>query len=238
MPTPADRPALKMLGEPHRLAMGAAVFNGQTTATIDLPEGLADAHGARTITAAVRLRAGENGRIRLRLAKTTPPGIYRAEVRTGDSATPIDIEVLPTRRLKVSPPGLRFSGAVGDDCRAAFILVNAGNAPFEVPERAHFGIYDNEGVETAFATAYRENDEPMELIKTFVRKLRDGHGGLLKLRIEGAGPVEPGGERMVVATARIHDRLKPGHAYHGVWKLQDLNYAVSVDVAGLAGEPK
>jgi hypothetical protein len=238
MASKAEQPLLKLLGEPHRMALVSSLLNGKSAVNVALPDRLADLVGSRTVRASVRERPGEEGRIRVRLPRTTPPAVYDGAVETdADSPSiPLAIEVLPFRRLKVSPANLNFAGKPGSDASAAFALVNAGNTPFIVPERAHVGIYDNEGLETAFAGAYRaETDDPMEMLKVFLGKLRDGHGGLLKLRIADSGPVQPGERRIFTAIAHLHEKLKSGHDYHGAWMLQDLNYAVSVNINSREG---
>jgi len=223
---------LKLHGDPHRLALTHPALAARKAVTVDLPEILKQRLGAGGVTVEVRRRFGEEGHLRLRLPRTTAPGRYQASLRSDEDVIPLEIEVAPYRRLKVAPASLTFAGAPGGDVSVSVTFMNAGNIKLEILKRSHLGIYDDFGVETAFASAYRgEVDDPMEMIRTFVSKLREGHGGLLKLRIEGAGTLEPGEQRTVNVTGHLPEKLKAGHAYHGIWTLEELNYAVFIKVS-------
>lgn len=237
MSSAAESQDLKASGEPHRLSLASAFFDDQSSVIVDLPAGLSDIRGQSRIEIPIRRRRGELSRIRLRLPRLTPPGAYAANVRCGTKSAPILLEVAPYRRLKVWPAALRFQGQRGRDCAAFLTFANAGNVAVTLPERAHLGVYDDDGLEAAFAAAYRqETDDPLEMAKTFVRRLREGHGGLLQLRIDGGGPLLPGEQRTVEIVTRLRQAIKPGHSYHGAWKLEDQNLAVHVQVAKSGGE--
>jgi hypothetical protein len=232
MKTAENAAVLKLHGEPHRLALTSPALADHKTVAVDLPESLKQSLGSGEVKAEIRSWLGERGHLRLRLPRATPPGRYNASIRTDKTTVPVEIEVAPYRRLKAAPAGVTFAGKPGQDVSVSITFKNAGNSNIDIPERSHVGIYDDDGIETAFASAYRDEvQDPMEMIKAFVRKLREGHGGLLKLRIQGAGMLEPGHHRTMTVTGHLPESVKPGHAYHGVWTIEGLNYAVFVEVS-------
>lgn len=177
-------------------------------------------------------RSGTLKRLKVRLSNATKPGLYHATLETSDGSIPVDINVEPRSRLVIAPVELALSGAPGDKVQSRLLFSNKGNVTLAIPESDTLGIYDDDGIETAFASTYRmESDDLSKLFANFAAKLRDGHGGLLKLRLlEGSGKLEPGTSRSVLIEAQLPSKLKPGHNYHGVWSLLTAEHAVTVAV--------
>lgn len=116
----------------------------------------------------------------LRLDATTPPGTYRATLESGERSEAVTIEVTPAPRLGAAPGVVRLAGAPGGTAEARIALTNRGNTSVAIPARAHVGLYDDDGIELAFADTYRQPQGDLEKVAGhWLRKLREGHGGLL-----------------------------------------------------------
>jgi len=229
----AARPApLHLAGPPHRLLCSEPELSDTRSGALVLPDDLHRYAEGRAIP--VEVRSGRHGarRMRMRLARTTPPGRYAAELQIEGKNYPVTLDVASAPRLRIFPSSADFEGRPGGDAEAEITLVNEGNVTIEVPETAKVGIYDDDGVEFAFADTYRQDsDDANLLVGHWLRKLREGYGGLLKLHMtEGAGPLGPEQRRVVRISTRIPSKLRPRHSYHGVWKLGPAFYRVGVTV--------
>jgi hypothetical protein len=170
--------------------------------------------------------------LRVRIDRRTLPGIYSATISSGGDSFRSEIRVEPRLRLRASPAGLLFHARPGEDASVDLTLENTGNVEADIPETISFGIYDNQGIETALASTYNQDTHDIQqLVGHFVDKLRDGYGGLLKVRVvSGGGKLRPGEGRRIRMTSRLPAKLKQGHAYHGVWMIETLHASVSVIV--------
>jgi hypothetical protein len=177
-------------------------------------------------------REGEVRDLRVRLAANTPPGLYKAVAKIKGKSVPIEIHVEERTRISVTPTLLAIAGNPGDKVNITTLFINRGNTTIEIPRTDAIGIYDDKGIETAFASTYRQdNDDVINLLGHFVGKLREGHGGLLKLRItNGYGALSPEERTAVEIEAQVPSKLKPGHHYHGVWRIASINYAIKLAV--------
>ena len=179
---------------------------------------------------ALRPRRRAGGGLRLRLLPHTPPGDYAARLCVGEKFVDTVVRVLPAVQVTISPSELSFVGAPGSTASALMTLVNAGNVPVELPKTAPVGIFDDEGVETAFAATY---GKPIETFDNFVQifhgKLREAHGGVMKLTVtRGAGVHQPGTSAVVEFSLDLPGDLRPGHRYHGVFSTDFAALAISV----------
>lgn len=170
------------------------------------------------------------GGLRLRLLPHTPPGNYAARLYVGDKAVDAMVRVLPAVQVTISPSELSFVGTPGSAVTALMTLVNSGNVAVELPNTAPVGIFDDEGVETAFAATY---GKPIETFDNFVQifhgKLREAHGGVMKLTVtRGAGVHPPGSSAVVEMSLDLPKDLKPGHRYHGVFSTDFTALSMSV----------
>jgi hypothetical protein len=182
------------------------------------------------------------GRARLRLPTHTPPGHYEGSVEFADGkCQPFEVTIEPCPRIRVSPSTLSLSGASGAQAKAQLLLENRGNVPIAIEETLVTGVFDNDGIETALASAYRlESDDLNQIVATVFGRLRDAHGGLLKLRVaEGAGELAVGERRLITVETVLSSKLHAGHGYHGVLKLGGHAIAVRLSVtAALATKRK
>ena len=170
------------------------------------------------------------GGLRLRLLPHTPPGSYAAKLYVGDRSVDAMVQVLPAVQVTINPSELSFVGIPGGAVTALMTLVNAGNVAVELPNTAPVGIFDDEGVETAFAATY---GKPIETFDSFVQifhgKLREAHGGVMKLTVtRGAGMHLPGSSAVVEMSLDLPKDLKPGHRYHGVFSTDFAALSMSI----------
>lgn len=177
-------------------------------------------------------RDGKLQKLRLRLDPLTPPGQYHAVLKVSGSSLPIEINVETDSRAGILPSKLSLSGAPGDKIKLNVQFLNRGNAGFDIPQTASVGVYDDNGIETAFASTYRQDTETFEELAThFVKMLRDGHGGLVKLRIlEGQGALAPAARSTVVIEVQLPSKLKPGHHYQGRWRTSLFTLPIEIAV--------
>lgn len=172
-------------------------------------------------------------RARLRLARSTPPGHYLATLRSADgSAREIAIDVEPRQRLRVKPNALRFRGTPESAVSATLSIENRGNVAVEIAETQVSGVFDDNGIEDALASVYRlETDDVQKIVGQLFKRLREAHGGLMKLRVtEGAGTLGLGERRNVTFETVLAAKLRGGHRYHGVLTFAGHDIAIEVEV--------
>lgn len=182
-----------------------------------------------------RIRKDEEGvikQVKIRLPEATPPGNYKGTIKSGEQEFPVSIRVNEKMRLQISPVTLHISGKPAEKVQVQLLLTNKGNVPIEIPERDAIGIYDDDGLEVAFATSYRmDTDDPLVLLKTFIGKLREGHGGLLKIRVlAGAGILPPASQKCLTVEIALPEKIKANHNFHGVWSFGSDEYALTLTV--------
>jgi hypothetical protein len=228
----AGKEAVHLAGSPRLLRFSGPVLASSESCELVLPSSLAPYADRQVIALPVQKRRGGGSRVHLRLAHATPPGQYTAELRVAGKTHPVKLEIHPAPWLRASPISTDFEGSPGASAATEMTLTNSGNVPIIVPETAIVWLYDDGGIEAAFAEVYRQDsDDAQVLIGHFLRGLRAGYGGPLKLEIaEGAGPVEPDQQRTLKITANIPKKLKPRHSYHGIWRIEPLRQRVKVRV--------
>jgi len=207
--------------EPFRAARGAHWPEGERAAR----------RGARP-----SLRPGRDAAAtRLRLDPLTPPGDYTVMLELADGGereAHVVVEARP--RLRVSPSGLRLEGAPGGAASARLLVENRGNVGVTIGDALVTGVFDDDGIETALASTYRlDTDDVNRIVGHVFARLRDAHGGLLRLRVtEGAGEIAPGERRMLALETTLSSKLRRGHGYHGVLEIGQHGIAVELRIAG------
>jgi hypothetical protein len=232
MPSTARSAPLRLFGPPNRLSFTGPELGESDSCAVILPDSLQRYAEARAVPLAVRTgRTGAKG-LRMRLARTTPPGRYAAELQVSGKSYPLTLDVASAPRLRIFPLSADFEGKSGETAEAEVNFANDGNVEITVPETVAVGIYDDHGIEAAFADTYRQDSDNAEvLVGHWLRKLREGYGGLLKLQIvEGAGALEPGQQRVIKIATRLPKKLKPRHSYHGIWEFGPVFYRIGVTV--------
>lgn len=230
-------PAAAFFGPPRRLRLVASGPQMGAPQAVRLPAELEPYVDPRHPP----LRASgarDPGRARLRLAPQTPPGQYKVAVEfAGGRRQQMTVTVEPRPRLRVLPGTLRLAGAPGAKLSARLLLENRGNETLAIDESLVTGLFDDDGIEAALAAVYRmETDELDKIVGAGFARLRQAHGGLLKLRVrEGAGPLVPGERRSLLLETTLGAKLAPRHGYHGTLDLGP--HTIAVELSVLAPQP-
>jgi hypothetical protein len=171
-------------------------------------------------------------RLKLKLNPTVPPGQYKAVIGSGDARHDVVVTVQRAPRVSVSPSQLQFTGAPSAKVEEAVTFWNRGNVAFTLPDFVPIGLFDDDGLETAIASTYRQKPETLEEIAGhFFSRLREAHGGMLKLSIASSSmSLEPGMALTARVGGTLPGALKPGHGYHGVWSTDFANIGIGVSV--------
>jgi len=232
MTTEKSPPRAPLLsGPPRKLLLQESGLELEGTVTLELDDAVEDIAGPYK----VRIKRDNEGRLKylkVKLDRSMPPGKYGSRLKSANADIPVVLEVQESIALAMSPSQITVAGCNGTKVVTSALLTNKGNITLEIPRSHHLGVYDDDGVETAFATTYRlDEDDPIELFGNFIHKLRDGYGGLLKLRItKGYGALPAGISRRVEIEVALQKKLKPQHHYHGVWSLFNSNFNVAISV--------
>lgn len=222
---------IEFLGPPGRL-----VAVGDVPALTGVPEIKGDLEAfLRPGRQALRFRqAGRRGaaRVHLRLDPATPPGDYTGEVVAGKETCRFLARVLPDPRVAVLAGELAFVGPLGGKATASLAIANDGNTEIEVPRAIPIGLFDDDGLETAFAASY---GKPVKGIDAFVEvfhgKLREAHSGVQKLSVtKGYGTHGPGTSFSANFAMELKAPLRPGRRYHGVVSTDFGEFSISVSV--------
>jgi hypothetical protein len=232
MATSAGGSPLRLFGPPNRLSFAGTEIAAGDGGRLILPDSLQRYADTSEIPVSVRATRRGTRRMRMRLSRATPPGRYPAELEIAGRRYPLTLDVAEAPRLRISPLSATFAGRPGDTAEVELTFTNGGNVAMTVPETIAVGLFDDDGIEAAFADTYRqESDNAQELVGHWLRKLREGYGGLLKLRVvEGAGELAPADSRTVRISTALPKKLKPGHGYHGVWEFGPVFYRIAVTV--------
>ncbi len=238
---PNLEPALKLVGMPNeilRATLPEAMVESmtETRPRIEASPELAAWLDTSRSRAGVSIGPRRRGRLRLRLRPETPPGEYTASVSHGELQQQILVTVHARVLATVQPHVLLWSGLPGTRARVEIVLTNAGNVPLEVPESCVTGIFDDKGIEAAFASTYRqETDDLNQLAGHLLSKLRESHGGLFKVHIAGgARNLAPGELCNLTLQTTLASKLLPGHSYHGLLPLTGgLQLSMQIQI----GEP-
>lgn len=190
---------------------------------------------------ALRVRsAGRRGaaRIGLRLDPRTPPGDYEGEMAAGEEAYRILAHVLPDMRVAVLAGELAFSGSVGETAIASLAIANDGNMEIELPRAIAIGLFDDDGLEAAFAASYAKPVTGIDaFVEVFHGKLREAHSGLQKLSItRGVGKHGPGTSFAAEFALELRAPMRPGRRYHGVASTDFGEFSISVSVSNGAAK--
>lgn len=183
----------------------------------------------------LKVRRTSDGHIRLakvKVDKYTQAGTYNVALRSKNQTLPAQLEIEERARLSMSPSQLSIKGKPCEKVMVSVVVTNKGNVAIDIPINHFLGIFEDNGVETAFATTYRmEEEDPLLLLRNFFLKLREGHGGMLKMRIkQGFGNLPPRTSKVLLIEAQLPEKLRPGHGYHGIWSLLTFDFTVTVAV--------
>lgn len=228
-PTAKDPPRLHFRGEPAALDSFLSIPSdelGQAArVTLETRESFPTPLGV----VALDIGAGVS-RLHLSIPRSTPPGTYNGSAELAGKLYPVEVHVEPHAYLSVSPRQLSLSGHAGEKLHAAFTLANSGNVACEIGGTHVFGLYDIDGVERGIGAAFLQSGESGgNRAEHLLEKLAAGHGGLAHAQLtKGVGSIAPGEVRQLELAVQLPDGLSAGHAYSGVWSLENLRYFVKV----------
>lgn len=234
----ASNAVIHFIGPPSRLRWAAADTKPVAEAsTVRLAQPAQLAHLAQPLSFK---RGRDPAHARLRLDPATPPGTYTALLESADGKqqeVTLSVEAHP--RLRVVPSALRLTGSPGAEVSTRLLVENRGNTDIDIGNSLVTGVFDDDGIETAMASTYRmETDDLNKLVGNVFSRLREAHGGLLRLRVTEGGdvPLKPNERRVIGLATTLNSKLARGHRYHGVLDIGDHGIAVSIEVDGTKAE--
>lgn len=182
------------------------------------------------------LRVRNGGRraaaLSLRLAPETPAGDYKGKLVAGKSAYQVLARVLPETGASVLVGGLDFVGKLGTRAKATLAIANTGNTELRLPRAFPIALFDDDGLESAFAASYAKPRKTVDdFFATFHDRLRASHSGIIKLAVSrGYGAHAPGTSFSAEFTLNLTQPLKTGHRYHGVASTDFAEFPITVSV--------
>jgi hypothetical protein len=225
--------ALRFRGAPRALeALAPGELDLPLQGTLVLEgEGSKQGTTLAPVTLQTEAAGGDATWLRFDLPDTTPPGTYIGRVQVGRKRYPVSIEVTPLADLDVSPSRLVLAVAPGGQETVELTLVNNGNVPVAIESVYAFNLLEDGAIEEAVHSALREQSAGGEkLIHRFAEELAGRHGGLVRVAVKNAGPVEPGKTREIQAVLRFGKDLRRGAKYTTTWSIGNLNIWIEVVV--------
>jgi hypothetical protein len=221
---------LEFVGPPRRLvAVGfVPVLNGETQIKGPVSKFLSEDRQAVRSRREGRRAAG----LILRLAANTPAGDYKGTLSTEDLDFDFTARVLAETNTSVLAGDLAFVGPSGGKAMTTMAIANNGNTEVTFPRAIPIALFDDDGLETAFATSYAKPRESVDdFFAAFHGKLRESHSGIMKLAItRGYGTHPPGTSFSVDFTLDITKPLRPGRRYHGVASTNFADFPITLSV--------
>jgi len=221
--TQQPKAVLRFRGAPpglEALAPSELAPDGVDPATVALKLGRVEQLAPLDVT---EVAAGAS-HLHFSLPDATAPGTYEGRARLGDAEHTLVAEVEPWPFLSFAPPLVRLEAASGEDVEAHVTVLNGGNVAIEIAGAYAFGLFADEGVELAFADAFRDEPgpkpagratsattKPANRFDRFVEGVADQHGGFVRVRVaEGAGVLAPGELRSLGLVFRFPEGLESG----------------------------
>lgn len=202
---------------------------GSVLTSLDLPKALGE-----TQLSAVLSPLGDGGaaRVRLKLPRTTPPGTYHGTLEIEEESKAIVVEVEPRVRMRIFPTQASLQARPGETNELRLSLANLGNVAFDVPRIARLGLFHKQGMDLAVGRAFlAELAEDERRIDRFAEELREGYGGVAKLRVrKGSGKLEPNDARDLDIVLEVPSQVVPSRTYWGLWSFYDTNYKIELDI--------
>ncbi|UCH64118.1 MAG: hypothetical protein JSU77_06785 [Fidelibacterota bacterium] len=204
--------------------------SGPVSASVDLPKKVAE---MAPLSARVSL-LGHAGltHLHLKLPRNTPPGAYQGAVEIEDQRKLLIVEVEPRARIRVIPKRATIQSQAGKTADLKITLINMGNVALEVPKTSSFCIYQQRGVDLAIGRTFQaELDKNERRIDRLMEELREGYGGVVKLKIKmGAGKLEPGDARDLDIVLQLPAQVVAGCSYWGSWPLFGYNFKIDIEI--------
>lgn len=183
---------------------------------------------------ALRVRSGGRraAAISLRLASETPAGDYKGKLVAGKANYQVLARVLPETGAAILAGDLDFAGRLGTRAKATLAIANTGNTEIRLPRAIPIALFDDDGLESAFAASYAKPRQTVDdFFAAFHGRLRESHSGILKLAVSrGYGIHAPGSSFSAEFALNLTKPLKTGHRYHGVASTDFAEFPITVSV--------
>jgi len=248
--SPAGKQAspLRIRGTPRHLAAIVPELRGMDVMAGEVSLPRAAAPAARYGAAAERQAGAPDvasfpafvfgrGELRLNLPRDTPPGVYEGKVRIGDREQQVTVEIEPRTVLRLFPKSLHLAVGPKERVDAELTVVNEGNVPATIPAVDAFWLLHEDGVDRVLGLVFeasRQSESRGKRIDRVLDAVDEQYGGNVRLRIEGAGAIEPGESRTLQVHFVFPERLQGGQCYIGMWHLCNLRWPLHVTVKGEA----
>lgn len=180
--------------------------------------------------------------LRLRLDPATPPGRYEGQVRLGDLARSVAIEVLPEAKLQIRPAAFVVDAAKGREQVVVAAFENRGNVALTIDVRGAYPL----AVEHAAASDRLESEaaeNPLaavmdRLLERTPRPALESFGELELAMPGGPRPLEPGGAVTIEIAVRLPARLAATARYHAFVPVYAEDLHIVVVTAAKPGGPR
>jgi hypothetical protein len=228
--TAAATPAFEFVGPPRRLVAVGDVPTLEGPIKIDGPLSMYVPQERQ----AVRSR-GEGRRASgatLRLAANTPAGDYKGTLSAEKQVYAVTARVLPETKVSILAGELALVGPLGQRATTTMAIANQGNTEIRFPRAIPIALFDDDGLETAFATSYAKPRNSFDdFFAAFHGKLSESHSGILKLVItRGHGIQKPGTSFSVDFALDILKPLRSGRRYHGFATTDFADFPITLSV--------
>ncbi len=172
--------------------------------------------------------------LRIKLPVSTPPGAYEGTVQIGSTELPILIDVEPRARVRLLPRTIRASTSAASVVKANLVLLNGSNFTINLEKEYRFCVFERGGIDRAiFLALTSDRVVGDKRVERLLDELARSHGGRVRLEIEsGSGAVRPTEARDLCIALHFSDRLRPGRAYSGAWRIENTSLAVTIQVTG------
>lgn len=191
-------------------------------------------------------RAHPNARTRvpvhLFVDAATPPGLYRTEVDVGGTRHPVEVRVLPSQGVDVTPNVVRMHAAAGAPIESELVAYNCGNVEHVLAKHAVVFFEESHWVGRALVFALREAD-PSEGAQRYLdrvlHELLTTMGPTTTLHLDAPVPTLPPGAATVVRlSATLPAELAKGRTYVATFALAGSDVRIEIDVNGAANSTK
>jgi hypothetical protein len=235
---------LQFRGEPGRLTTVLRLPATAFSASADLTSCSVDLPGVTVRRAKIReLGSAERGLslLKIKLPRSTAPGVYKGTVEVAGKAFPIEVNVEPTVTLRLFPDDLSTTAAPGAVITFNLTVLNEGNSAVNLDKEYTFCVFERGGIDRALFHALATDQVKGEKrLDRLLDELAAAHGGLVRVEIASADLTIPYGEsRDFQVSLRLPDRLRPGRTYSGAWKFEKTSFAVEIKLqAKIQERPK
>ncbi|HXM50871.1 MAG TPA: hypothetical protein VN956_23715 [Pyrinomonadaceae bacterium] len=171
----------------------------------------------------------------LTVAKFTPPGEYKAQVRFGQQQVPALIFVLENDNLRLTPDEIKIVAAPGERVTRSIYITNEGNVPFSTRKAAFAPLQALDMLHESLAIALNEAGHAghAKFLDRFVERLADNEVQPAKVKIDlKEENIAPGETKCVEITIQLPADIKRKRTYTSTISFGNETLSVEVEVNG------